>query len=265
MKRPVRPKSRPITVFPLVSPPKRPTLPAMEVDIRISLSYVVEIDIVRHARDVEFILQIKGIKAEEKYGFLNIYDLREVFLDIKTPNEALDFLLLTGCFRFTEVPWLNSRVSMLWSDFRLWQELIRIRLQSGPFPYRSILKDGRDVGCELDVPKQMRCLIQSMSMTELQWLNGVPEGIAIKPLPETRSSDWKSRLIAVIYTKSTLEAILATIYIDELHSPSFHRCPQCAKIFKEKTKHKREYCSQKCAQIAGVRRRREAAKSRSAP
>jgi hypothetical protein len=53
------------------------------------------------------------------------------------------------------------------------------------------------------------------------------------------------------------EAIEATITIDHLAERRFGICKRCHKVFERETRHKKDYCSERCYNAAGVQRWRE--------
>ena len=64
--------------------------------------------------------------------------------------------------------------------------------------------------------------------------------------------------LALIKVETTLEAILATIYLDRLSGLDYALCnlTDCRKIYAVTSNHARMYCSQACAHKASVRKRR---------
>lgn len=102
-----------------------------------------------------------------------------------------------------------------------------------------------------------------LSISEMGWLRDYPDGINIQSVPESRKSNARRKLCATIHVHSTLEAILATAYVDRLNGLNFGLCalPDCNNLFEISSNHAREYCSQACAHKASVRRRRAAAKT----
>lgn len=251
-------KSRKIEASPDIPLPSRPTLPAMEVEISFDPFFNVKISYARLKHDVLYRFQPDGQREDSS---MSAYQIREVFLDVRTPKEALDFLGFTGYFRSMNDEFPKHHESLSWSDFRRWQQLIVLLMRKGPFRGIPTVENGRG-GTGLSVPSPLLPIIGELSLTEFHWLLGWPDQIVIQPLPENPSPDWRHKLYAVIYVHSTLEAILATVYIDSLNGLRYERCLQCQKIFKIRSKHPRTYCTQKCAWIAGTQRRRKAAKER---
>jgi hypothetical protein len=61
-----------------------------------------------------------------------------------------------------------------------------------------------------------------------------------------------------VMAPDVIAAILATVYIDGASAREFALCarPDCAKPYLIRTKHKRIYCTQDCAHLEGLRRKR---------
>jgi hypothetical protein len=54
-----------------------------------------------------------------------------------------------------------------------------------------------------------------------------------------------------------VDAIDATITIDHLSGVKHGICKRCRKVFEKETRHKKNYCSERCFNAAGVQRWRE--------
>jgi hypothetical protein len=205
---------------------------------------------------------------------IDAYALREAFLKVRTPDEALDFLTRTGYFM--DIPEKESgRIALpihkelTWSDFRKWQQLVRRILSDGHLSMH-------DAGLE-GVPKgKVRVRDHWLSGpwhplkvtgTIRLWLAGIPEVAMIMPESSFTHVDAGTRkrqtLTAHIWTESTLEAILATAYIDGLNGINYQLCalPDCQELYEVSSKHERKYCSQACAHKASVRKRRSEKKA----
>jgi hypothetical protein len=102
-----------------------------------------------------------------------------------------------------------------------------------------------------------------LSVSEMLWLQGCPDGIVIASEPESPKPGTRQKLVARINASSTLEAILATAYLDRLNGVKFGLCqlPDCNRLYEITSNHAREYCSQECAHKASMRRRRAVAKT----
>ena len=181
---------------------------------------------------------------------------------MKTPGEALDFLSRTGHFRFQDEEHPKKHETLSWCDFQRWQELVRILMQKGRLLERAVVVNGKQVGIEFAVPEPLRPLMSELSFREMMWLRGVPDGITIHSVPESTKPGSRNVLKARMLAPSTLEAIFATLYVDGLNGVQFEKCEYCGNLFEIESKHARQYCDQTCAQKAGVRRRRAAAKAK---
>jgi hypothetical protein len=73
--------------------------------------------------------------------------------------------------------------------------------------------------------------------------------------------EWLSKQVAAtVECDSAVEAIAATIALDELKGVQFRDCAWCGSIFEVLKDNGRQYCDQQCAHRAGQKRRRAAAK-----
>jgi hypothetical protein len=241
------------------------TLPAMPIVVKY-VSNGARISYELHGRD--FLYRFYSAQAKSQANFFDAYALREEFLGVRTSTEALDFLACTGYFlnlqdeeEFADVP---TKETLTWSDFRKWQELVRRILSDGPLSMHDVGLDG--------VPKgkvRARDLWLSGPWHPLKvtgtirlWLAGIPGSAMIMPestfTHANASTRQRQTLAADVWTYSTLEAILATAYIDGLNGINYRRCasPDCQELYEVSSKHERKYCSQPCAHKASVQRGR---------
>ena len=195
-------------------------------------------------------------------GGVDAYSLRDAFLTIKTPGEALDFLALGGPFRDYDAD-DKLRDSMTWRDFQRWQGIIRIVLTEGTLPLETVSQSEQSVRIRYAVPDDLCQVLSSLSHDERGWLSMFPTQIIIRADQRPRVDDERPRLCAEVIVDSILEAILATAYIDELRGVNYRLCalPDCSEIYEVFSKHARIYCSQACAHKANVRKRRADQKS----
>lgn len=237
-------------------------LPAMPIDILHS-PFKVEVSYERTGEDVLFRFRFADRQPEDRPD-ISAFPTREAFLQVKTPGEALDFLSLTGHFRSQDDAFPVKHETLRWSDFQRWQQVTTmLMMQRGSLSQRAVIKNGKQVGTEFEVPGTLRPIMRQLSVTEIRWLMGHPEGMSIHPSSETGKTGTRNTLTAQILVHSALEAILATVYVDGLNGVQYGRCGYCHGLFEIFTRHAKEYCGMPCAQKAGVRRRRAAARAES--
>jgi hypothetical protein len=232
-------------------------LPAMPIRI-LHRPSPVEVSYRRTERDVIF--RIRYDKSERFVLLtLSAFDSRDAFLRISKPSEALDFLSITGFFRYDNFVKGNLCETLAWSEFRRWQELVTILVRKGFIEGKSIPISPRGAAMDWDLPEHLKGLISSMNEMESGFFYRFPEGLVIKSQPDVPNPGSRPALFAEIHVRSTLQAILATNYVDSLSGVNYGLCarPSCNKTFEVTSKHEREYCSQACAHKASVARRRE--------
>jgi hypothetical protein len=191
-------------------------------------------------------------------GRLSAYASRDAFLRINKPGAALDFLSLTGYFRLDEFAKANACETLAWSEFQRWQVFIAILVKQGFIKGMSTPQSSSKVKMDFDLPENLKGLIWSMSRKEKGFFFRFPDGLVIKSQPEGPNPGTRPTLFAEIHVCSTLQAILATNYVDSLSGVNYGLCalPDCNQTFEITSTHKRDYCSQACAHKASVRRRR---------
>jgi hypothetical protein len=183
---------------------------------------------------------------------------------VRTAGEALDFLSLSGQFRLQDEEYPKKHETLSWSDFQRWQELVRILMQKGSLSEQAKVVDGMYSGAQNAAPESLKPILGELSLREIMWLRGNPDGILIRPVPESTKAGSRNILKARILAHSSLEAILAAVYVDGLSGVLYGKCEYCGDLYEIDSSHSRQYCDQTCAQKAGVRRRRAAAKAASA-
>ena len=199
---------------------------------------------------------------------VSAYALRTEFLNVQSPAEVMDFLLLCGPFRYggeydgeSEFgPCSYSPVT--WSEFQGWQELVRIKMRRRVIR-RKMLQDGLNwiEAMEFDLPDHLNALLKPSDPEARKLIEGWPDGILFSFHQPTW--DPAREIGAVIMVVSALDAIYAACYIDTLIGAHHVLCAgkDCNNLFQITSNHAREYCSQACAHKASVRRRRAAAKA----
>jgi hypothetical protein len=199
---------------------------------------------------------------------INAGALTEAFLKVETPDDALNFFNQSGRFRYTrdKSDWLESIVT--WSEFQRWQELVTIvllenHLHLGEFESPTgemfIWGPGADGqgGVGRMLPEELEPLVLNVAKPTFEWLHGVPTEVMYSTVPDPKDPMNRSTLSAGVITDTTIDAILASVFIDTLNA-DFQLCafPDCPNIFEVTSDHAREYCSHACAHKAGMRRRR---------
>jgi len=239
-------------------------LPAMPIRVVYEPRSVIT-SLQKQGEEINFRFKYEGELSDSE---IDAASLRETFLGIRTPAEALDLLTLAGPFRsFTDDD--GFREAMRWSDFKRWQEIIRIVVTGGPLQTEEYFMEGQDrsygpVGQRYRVSEQLRPALTDLSMQEQKWLSGFPDQILIRA-DEPVKGNARKKVCAEVFVHSILEAILATAYIDGLKGIDYQLCalPDCSQVYEVSSKHERQYCSQACAHKASVRRRRAEAKAAS--
>ena len=238
------------------------TLPAMPIEV-IYDSDEVAVSLTQSGDEIEFRIDFPE-KSESGWREIHIeaFSTRDTFLEIRTPGEALEFLRISGFFRGIDDDKRHERLS--WANFQRWQGIVGILPEEGVLPMREVRRDPTAVWVEYAIPKHLWPALEDLSFEERCWLSGFPNQLVIR-FRENQPPEKRRTLHAEIMVGSTLEAILATVYVDELRGVNYQLCalPDCPRVYEVRSKHQREYCSQACAHKASVRRKRaEAAELR---
>ena len=237
-------------------------LPAMPIRVVYEPMSVIT-SLQKQGKEIHFRFEYEGRFSDSE---IDAASLRETFLGIRTPAEALDLLTLAGPFRsFTDES--GFREEMTWSDFQRWQEIVRFVVTGGPLQTEECFMEGQDrsygpVGQRYRVSEQLRPALTDLTMQEQKWLSGFPDQILIRA-DEPVNGNTRKKVCAEVFVHSILEAILATAYIDGLKGINYQLCalPDCSQVYEVSSKHERQYCSQACAHKASVRKRRAGKKA----
>ncbi len=247
-------------------------LPAMPVRV-VYEPRSVKTSLQKQAEEIHFRFEYEGRLSDSE---IDAASLRETFLGIKTPAEALDLLTLAGPFRFSPDDG-GFWEAITWSDFQRWQEIVRRVMTGGPLQTEECFIEGQGrsagpLGERYQVPEQLRPALTDLTIREQKWLGGFPDQIRIRA-DEPVNGNTRRKLRAEVIVYSILEAILAATDIDGLKGINYQLCalPDCSQVYEVSSNHERQYCSQACAHKASVRRRRaeekaarDAAKTRAA-
>jgi len=167
---------------------------------------------------------------------VDAYALREAFFNIKTIEEATDFLECCGPFR-TDVHGTSMNYIAGWQDaFRGWW-----LYGYGCFPLPPVI--------ELGAIENER--IGGMLSWHIATLSNSGERADAK-------------VEAWIHCDSAVEAIAATIALDLITGSNFRGCQWCSQVFEVIKENGRMFCSPACAHRAGQKRRRADAKKKQA-
>jgi hypothetical protein len=205
------------------------------------------------------------------HNCINAHQLRDAFLSVRTPAQALNWIAASGHFRNLYEDEGFTLARLTWDDFQLWQEFIRGLLRQG-FGPRVKGWDQRTEHEKQDpdrlffvTPDHLSPLLKDLSVAESLWILGSPDELSISQgsLFRYREYPHPQPLVAEITVSSALEAMLATVYVDRITDTKFQACGlrDCPEIYEVSSKHERQYCSQACAHKASVRRRRAKAKA----
>jgi hypothetical protein len=193
------------------------------------------------------------------------YFTRTHFLDVRNSVEGGEFLSATGPFFAGTKSFPERYKALRWTTFRLAQDLVRIRMLVGPIEPTSVITGGFLGNKKMVLADRFKALFPLMIRRESDWLKCYPSGIVIG-----RDST-EQILRARIEVHSTFEAILASIYLDELIETRFLKCKldECQRLVPRTSGRggkPKEYCCHKHAHTANVRRiraREKAAREKS--
>jgi hypothetical protein len=180
------------------------------------------------------------------------------------------FLKASGRFRFLRDKSDSVDSILTWEEFQLWQELIRLVLvdnflhlgefdspERDPFIWGPAEKGRYEL-----LPEEMRRLVLNVHEPTFYWLQGRATSLQIVSEVEPKDTQHRPAMIAEVMVDTSLDAILASIYIDTQSGIDYELCalPDCSNAYEVKSNHARAYCSQACAHKASVRRRRAQAR-----
>jgi hypothetical protein len=215
-------------------------LPAMPLRIGFSpISTVVSYE--RGADEILFRFRKPESQTQLPKFEIDPYSIRETFENVQTPGEAFELLRLTGIFRWgtDNFPTDTARFILTWSEFQDWQRFVRrVRTEK----------------LDLDDPD----ILSPEHAEFLHWPR-----VAIRQAVIPSNPDGRTELEACISAICTIEAIAATIQVDQLVGVEYRACAltDCRRLYEVRSNHERQYCDTPCAHKASVRRRRAAAKA----
>jgi hypothetical protein len=167
------------------------------------------------------------VKADRERVTLDAWTVRSDFLKAQTHVQVLEFLRRTGMFTKKGVyneegVFTNLDAELTFEDLR-WVQAWLPKLQHTPIA---------DWGRLQAVRGSRRVFTQLLSTLNA---GGLPLTL------------WKKGVS--IGARNTLEALAATIIIDQIRSARYGRCsrPNCRKEYEMATRHEQKYCSDACA------------------
>ena len=197
---------------------------------------------------------------------IDAHQVRDAFLGVKTPAEALTWFAASGHFRNLYEDDNHTLTTVTWGEFQLWQEFLSALLRQG---LAAVLKKRHERTEEekqdhspfgLVTYERFEAIVEEVSDEERRAIHGYPDGlhIASGSLFRYRDHPEPKPLVAELQVWSALEAMLATVYVDQITGIKFQACSlrDCSQLFEVSSKHERQYCSQACAHKASVRKRR---------
>ncbi len=188
---------------------------------------------------------------------------------MKTPAEALSFLAATG-------PFLQSPLrpgpaeEVTWRTFSDWQRIVRFFAQTGHvYTYKDEsdelerlprirvihTEDGED-----DLPQDLDDAIAETPEDTITLLQGFMPNVSIAGDDLlARHEGRKPRLTLGLNVSTTVDAVLASIKVATMTGISFALCGRegCGALFEEKPTRGKQYCTQRCAHHASVKKQRE--------
>ena len=191
--------------------------------------------------------------------------LREAFLSVTTPEDALRFLKASGRFRYLRDRSDSIESVLTWREFQQWQELVRIVLVDNFLflgEFESPVRDAFVWGPPEQGSKPLRAELYKLALNvhkpTFDWLLGRATSLQIVSDEAPKDPQHRLAMIAEVMVDTSLDAILASIYIDTQSGIEFELCslPDCSNVYEVTSKHQRDYYSQACAHKASVRRRR---------
>jgi hypothetical protein len=193
---------------------------------------------------------------DDDYACLNMdaYDVRELFLSVSSPLEALDFFNKTGAFEVT-VPQQeeqNWQHHLSWNGFLDIQRLVKFVMVNGFFLANT--DDG--IHLRKTVPEEFEIarLLQPPEIQKL--LDGLPS-LHLYPYVDPKTN--RRKLSLYLATGTALEMIFASIYMDNLADARYELCglEGCGKVFELKDNREKQYCCQQHAHHAHMKRKRK--------
>jgi hypothetical protein len=245
----------------IFGPPTIRRVPSMPVQV---LCFSQSLTVALEPTDGGWLIRQRLIAASGEDKDVNAVWLREAFLSVKSPEDAVRFLNASGRFRFLRGKSDAVDSVLTWSEFQLWQHLIRIVLVDNFLHLGSFESPIRDsfiwgpTETFRPLPEELRRLVLDVHEPTFYWLQGRATSLQIGSDEEPNDPQHRQAMVAQVMVDTSLDAILASIYIDTQSGIHYELCalPDCPNVYEVKSNHQRAYCSQACAHKASVRRRR---------
>lgn len=188
--------------------------------------------------------------------------VRDRFLRVKTPDDALAFLRATGPFLSpVDQPGILERLT--WASFQRWQKIVRLFGQNG----RLFILRG-EYGESAEILPKLRALEDDTEMTAellaevsrapaetLQWLQGLTPTLTIAGDDVVaRSEKRPPKLKLMLDAMTVVDACVGSFKVAKMLGVKHALCARdgCGVLFEERPTRGKRYCSQKCAHHANV-------------
>jgi hypothetical protein len=170
-------------------------------------------------------------------GEIDAFAVRDAFMQVKTPADFLRFLDEWGAFRETAGNYYHvvKCEGYTWNEVLAWQRFI--------------------TAAQLGYTAEVELEDDYMTTEEFKFHNLRPRIVVDLP-----GSSWPgvSQAELHILCHSSLEIILATLFIDRAMGMTYEACAwkDCNRLFEETSNHNRRCCSQACANKLAQQKRR---------
>jgi hypothetical protein len=163
-----------------------------------------------------------------KVRHVDVYQLRDRFFEIVSPEQGLHFFTEYGIFGGEQRNSFN--LGLTYADLVLWQELLK--------------------ECRLSDPSDWEALAERYSrLRHVGDILQIPEfSIGLEPHLQLR-----------LQCECIRDAIMAATYLEKLRDVKSSMCQRldCGVVFNHESRHHRKYCSSDCAHLEAVRRNRK--------
>jgi len=161
-----------------------------------------------------------------KVRSVDVFELRDEFFEIRSPQQGLRFFKEYGIFGEEHRNTFAFVWGLSFADLLQWQGLLR--------------------DCWLNEPKDWEALTGRYSRL---W-----QATDILQMPEF-SIDLEPHLQFMLRCEGVREAIIAAIYLEKLANVKSSMCHRldCGVVFNHESRHQRKYCTPDCAHLEAVR------------